>query len=113
MLNQSATLDPVFRALGDPTRRLMVERLSHGSATVSELAAPLEMSLPAVLQHLTVLESCGLVRSQKVGRIRRCQLESGAMRSAESWFASQRALWEQRLDRLAEVLAEDEERDQT
>jgi DNA-binding transcriptional ArsR family regulator len=108
MLNQSATLDPVFRALGDPTRRLMVERLSHGSASVSELAAPLQMSLPAVLQHLTVLESCGLVRSKKIGRTRRCHLESSAMRSAESWFASQRALWEGRLDRLAEVLAEDE-----
>ncbi len=109
MLNQSATLDPVFRALGDPTRRLMVERLSTGSASVSELAAPLQMSLPAVLQHLSVLESCGLVRSKKVGRTRTCRLDARAMRSAESWFASQRALWEQRLDRLAEVLAEDEQ----
>ena len=109
MLNQSATLDPVFRALGDPTRRKMVEQLSHGPASVSELAAPLAISLPAVLQQLTVLESCGLVRSHKVGRTRRCQLDSKAMRSAESWFASQRALWEQRLDRLADVLAEDEE----
>jgi DNA-binding transcriptional ArsR family regulator len=109
MLNQSTTLDPVFRALGDPTRRLMVERLSTGPASVSQLAAPLQMSLPAVLQHLSVLESCGLVRSKKVGRTRTCRLESRAMRSAESWFASQRALWEQRLDRLAEVLAEDEQ----
>ncbi|HEY2214289.1 MAG TPA: metalloregulator ArsR/SmtB family transcription factor [Acidimicrobiales bacterium] len=109
MLNQSATLDPVFRALGDPTRRLMVERLSTGPASVSELAAPLQMSLPAVLQHLSVLESCGLVRSKKVGRTRTCRLDSSAMRSAESWFASQRALWEQRFDRLAEVLAEDEQ----
>lgn len=108
MLNQSATLDPVFRALGDPTRLEMVERLSHGPASVTELAAPLSMSLPAVLQHLAVLESCGVVRSEKVGRIRTCRLRPAALRSAEAWFSGQRALWEERLDRLADVLAEDE-----
>jgi DNA-binding transcriptional ArsR family regulator len=109
MLNQSATLDPVFRALGDPTRREMVERLSHGPASVSELAAPLAMSMPAVLQHLAILESCGVVRSEKVGRVRTCRLRPKALRSAEDWFSGQRAFWEQQLDRLAAALAEDEE----
>jgi DNA-binding transcriptional ArsR family regulator len=108
MLNQGATLDPVFRALGDPTRREMVERLSHGPASVSELAGPLAMSLPAVLQHLAILESCGVVRSEKVGRIRTCRLQPRVLRSAEDWFAGQRAFWDQQLDRLAAVLAEDE-----
>jgi DNA-binding transcriptional ArsR family regulator len=107
MLNQTATLDPVFRALGDPTRREMVERLSHGPATVSQLAEPLDMTLSAVVQHLAILESSGLVRSRKVGRVRTCRLEAPALRSAEDWFSGQRALWERRLDRLAEVLADE------
>ena len=98
-------VDEVFRALGDPTRRDLVERLSGGPATVSRLAQPLDMSLSAVVQHLAVLESCGVVRSEKVGRSRTCRLEPVGLRLAEDWFAGQRALWDRRLDRLGEVLA--------
>ncbi len=83
----------------------MVERLSQGPASVSELAQPLAMSLPAVLQHLQVLEASGLVRSLKVGRVRMCQIERGAMQSAEEWIAARRAGWERRLDRLGDFLA--------
>ena len=88
----------------------MVERLSQGPASVSELAQPLAMSLPAVLQHLQVLEASGLVRSLKVGRVRMCHIERGAMRSAEEWIAARRAGWERRLDRLGDYLvAQDDE----
>jgi DNA-binding transcriptional ArsR family regulator len=100
-------VDELFRALGDPTRRDLVERLSGGPATVSQLAQPLEMSLSAVVQHLAILESCGVVRSEKVGRTRTCRLEPTGLRLAEDWFAGQRALWERRLDRLGDVLAEE------
>lgn len=100
-------VDDVFRGLGDPTRRDIVERLAGGSATVSQLAEPLEMTLSAVVQHLSVLESCGLVRSEKVGRTRTCRLEPVGLRLAEDWFAGQRAQWERRLDRLGEVLEAD------
>jgi DNA-binding transcriptional ArsR family regulator len=96
----------MFQALADPSRRLMVERLSRGPASVSELAEPFDMSLSAVVQHLHVLEGSGLVRSQKVGRVRTCEIEPSAMRSAEAWIAERRASWERRLDRLGEYLAE-------
>ncbi len=105
MLKQSPAVDEVFRALGDDTRRDMVERLGRGPATVSELARPLDRSLSAVVQHLAVLESCGLVRSEKVGRVRTCRLEARGLQLGEDWFAGQRARWERRLDRLGEVLA--------
>ena len=97
-------LDRMFQALSDPARRNMLERLTRGPASVSELARPLEMSLPAVVQHLAVLQSCGLVTTKKVGRIRTCRLEPIALRTAEKWFAGQRATWEKRLDRLGEFL---------
>jgi DNA-binding transcriptional ArsR family regulator len=100
-------VDEVFRALGDPTRRAMVERLGDGPATVSQLARPLDITLSAVVQHLSVLESCGVVHSKKVGRTRTCCLEPVGLRLAEDWFAGQRALWERRLDRLGEILADD------
>ena len=106
MLNQSPMLDPVFQALSDPTRRAIVDRLSHGPASVSSLAAPLPMSLPAVMQHLTVLEKSGLIRSEKVGRVRTCRIEPVAMQTAEQWIAERRATWERRLDRLGDYLAE-------
>jgi DNA-binding transcriptional ArsR family regulator len=95
----------MFGALADPSRRHMVERLSRGPAAVKELAAPLAMSLPAVLQHLQVLEASGLVRSEKVGRVRTCRIEPVALHAAERWIADRRAGWEQRLDRLGEYLA--------
>jgi DNA-binding transcriptional ArsR family regulator len=106
VLNQSAPLDRVFQALADPSRRLMVERLTSGPASVSELARPLEMSLAAVVQHVQVLEASGLVRSEKVGRVRTCTIEPAALRTAEQWIAERRTSWEHRLDRLGGFLAE-------
>jgi DNA-binding transcriptional ArsR family regulator len=108
MLNNVSPLDLVFQALADPTRRDMIERLSRGPASVSDLARPFDMSLPAVMQHLQVLESSGLVRSEKIGRVRTCRIEPKALSNAERWFASRRATWERRLDRLGALLAEDE-----
>ena len=98
-------LDRVFHALADPGRRSMLERLSAGPASVSELGRPMAMSLAAVLQHVQVLEASGLLRSQKVGRTRTCMIEPAVVRSAESWIAERRALCERRLDRLGEHLA--------
>jgi DNA-binding transcriptional ArsR family regulator len=106
MLNQSAALDLMFQALADPTRRLMVERLSRGPASVSELAKPFKMSLPAVVQHLQVLEASGLVKSQKVGRVRTCSIEPMALNLAERWINARRVNWQKRLDRLDDLLAE-------
>jgi DNA-binding transcriptional ArsR family regulator len=107
MLNyQPAPLDLAFQALSDPTRRVMVERLARGPASVSELARPLDMTLSAVVQHLAVLEQSGLVRSQKVGRVRTCRIEAQALQSAERWISERRASWEKRLDRLGDFLAE-------
>lgn len=104
----SAALDQVFQALCDPVRRGMVDRLCRGPASVSELAKPLPMTLSAVVQHLQVLEASGLVRTQKVGRVRTCHIEAAALHGAERWFASRRSQWENRFDRLAEYLAEQE-----
>jgi DNA-binding transcriptional ArsR family regulator len=105
----SGEIDRVFHALADPNRRVIVERLSRGSASVSELARPLPMSLPAVVQHLQVLESSGLVRSEKVGRVRTCRLEPAALGPAEQWISARRSSWERRLDRLGDYLAEGDE----
>jgi DNA-binding transcriptional ArsR family regulator len=102
------TLDLVFHALSDATRRAMVERLAAGPLSVSELAAPFDMSLPAVVQHLAVLEDSGLVRSEKVGRVRTCRMDDKGLGSAERWINDRRKLWERRLDRLGAVLAEEE-----
>jgi DNA-binding transcriptional ArsR family regulator len=110
MVNYGATLDRTFHALSDRSRRSMVERLTRGPASVSELARPLEMSLPAALQHLQVLEESGLVRSEKVGRVRTCRIEPRALRAAEQWIADRRTSWEQRLDRLGDYLSEHRER---
>lgn len=96
----------MFQALADPTRRSMVERLTLGPMSVSELARPFDMSLSAVAQHLKVLEASGLVRSRKVGRVRTCRIEAPALRRVEQWIAQRRAVWERRFDRLGEVLAE-------
>ena len=111
MLNQipNSSLDLMFQALADPTRRMMVERLSRGPASVSELAKPFQMSLPAVVQHLQVLEQSGLVRSEKVGRVRTCTIDSGALSQAEQWINDRRIAWERRLDRLGEFLAANED----
>ena len=106
MLKYSPPVDELFRALADPTRREMVERLSLGPVSVSQLAEPFEMSLSAVVQHLAILEESRLIRSEKVGRVRTCRLDPVALQKAEDWFSGQRALWEHRLDRLADYLAE-------
>ncbi len=99
-------VDLVFHALADPNRRVIVERLSHGPASVSELARPLPMSLPAVVQHIQVLEISGLVRSEKVGRVRTCEIEPAGLRPVEQWISARRSNWERRLDRLGDYLAE-------
>lgn len=104
MLNQSPSLDLMFQALADPTRRAMVERLGLGPASVSELAKPLAMSMPAVMQHLQMLEASGLVRSEKTGRVRTCRIEPAALSQAEQWINALRIAWQNRLDRLADYL---------
>jgi DNA-binding transcriptional ArsR family regulator len=101
---QSTDLDRLFHALADPARRAIVERLSRGPAPVSELARPLPMSLPSAMQHLGVLEAAGLVRSEKIGRVRTCAIEPGALGQAEQWINARRIAWEQRLDRLGAYL---------
>jgi DNA-binding transcriptional ArsR family regulator len=106
MLKQRPSLDLAFQALADPSRRVIVERLSRGPASVSQLAKPLPMSLSAVVQHLQVLEASGLVRSEKVGRVRTCRIEPTAMRPVEQWMAERRTSWERRLDRLGDYLAD-------
>lgn len=109
MLKQSASLDDTFRALADPARRAMIDRLCQGPASVSELARPLAMSLPAAVQHLHVLEASGLVRSQKVGRVRTCRIAPAPLDAAQTWIAERRAAWKNRLDRLDDFLAGDVE----
>ena len=104
VLNDVADLDRVFHALADPGRRQMLERLSEGPASVSELARPLAMSLAAVLQHVQILEGSGLVQSRKLGRTRTCSLNAETLGTAERWISQRRALTERRLDRLGEYL---------
>jgi DNA-binding transcriptional ArsR family regulator len=105
VLKYSAAVDEVLHALADPTRRRIVEHLGRGPASVSELAEPLPMSLPAVVQHLAVLESCGLVRSQKIGRVRTCHLDVKRLDTVQDWITERQQTWERRLDRLGEYLA--------
>jgi DNA-binding transcriptional ArsR family regulator len=100
MANYSARLDTMFLALGDPTRRAIVHRLGSGAASVTELAAPFAMALPSFMKHVGVLERSGLIRTRKQGRIRTCELEPAALRSAEHWITEQRTLWEARSDRM-------------
>lgn len=109
MPNQTSSLDLMFQALADPARRSMVERLSRGPASVSELARPLAMSLPAVMQHLAMLEAGGIVSSEKVGRVRTCQIRPEALSLAEQWINQRRTQWERRLDRLGDFLAAEDE----
>ena len=110
-LGSGANLDLMFHALADPGRRSMVERLSRGPASVSQLAEPLDMSLPAVVQHLQVLEAAGLVKSEKIGRVRSCTLDTSAMSRAEQWINDRRTAWERRLDRLGAFLDEAKDED--
>lgn len=96
----------IFQALADPTRRAVVERLSHGPDSMTAIAQPFKMALPSFAQHMKVLEDCGIVRSRKVGRVRSYELDLGPLATVEDWMAHQRAVWEQRLDRLEAVVAE-------
>jgi DNA-binding transcriptional ArsR family regulator len=105
MSTTAQPIDRVFRALSDPTRRQVLERLSRSSASVSELAEPFDMALPSFVQHMRILEGCGLVRSRKSGRVRTYRIAPRRMKLAEDWMVRQRALWERRLDQLDEYLA--------
>jgi DNA-binding transcriptional ArsR family regulator len=103
-------VDSVFRALSDPTRRRVLERLGHGAASVSELAAPFDMALPSFVEHLRILEQCGLVRSHKVGRVRTYRLAPSRLKLAEDWLTRQRTLWQRRLDQLDAYLIDIKEK---
>jgi DNA-binding transcriptional ArsR family regulator len=100
MDNLSTSLDQVFGALADPTRRAVLKRLGQGDASIGELAQPFDMALPSLMKHVRVLEAVGLVESQKSGRVRTCRLKPAAMVGAEHWLTEQRAIWETRLDQL-------------
>jgi len=104
-----SSIDRVFHALGDPTRRAIVEKLSEGPLSVSKLAQPLDITLAAVVQHLQILERSGLVHTEKVGRVRTCRIEPIGLTLAEKWLNARRTLWQKRLDRLGALLAEPEE----
>jgi DNA-binding transcriptional ArsR family regulator len=110
MLTQRANVDRVFHALGDPTRRAIVEKLSEGPISVSRLAKPLAITLAAVVQHLQVLEQSGLVHTHKAGRVRTCRIEPKGLTVAERWIGDRRSLWERRLNRLGNLLAESDEK---
>ncbi|MBO9696121.1 MAG: helix-turn-helix transcriptional regulator [Sphingopyxis sp.] len=101
MVNRSIALDTVFHALADPTRRAVISRLLMGSAPVKQLAEPFEMGLPAFMKHLSVLETSGLIRTEKRGRVRTCRIDAERLAAAEDWLSEQRALWQGRTDRLA------------
>jgi len=108
MSRSKVSINSVFHALGDPTRRAIVEKLSEGPVSVSGLAAPLDITLTAVAQHLQILSDSGLVRTEKLGRVRTCQLETTGLAVLEQWIRDRRSRWEQRLDRLGDLLAEEE-----
>jgi len=102
-------IDRLFHALGDPTRRAILDKLSEGPLSVSRLAAPLDITLTAVVQHLQVLEESRLVHTEKVGRVRTCRIETAGFSVLEQWIPDRRSMWERRLDRLGELLAESDE----
>ena len=108
MPNPKINIDRLFHALGDPTRRAMLDRLSQGPVSVSTLAGPLGITLTAVAQHLQILEECGLARTEKVGRVRTCRIESAGFNALEQWIRNHRTVWERRLERLGALLEEDE-----
>jgi DNA-binding transcriptional ArsR family regulator len=105
-MKKKPNIDRIFHALGDPTRRAMMEKLSQGPMSASRLAEPFDMTLAAVVQHLQVLEECGLVQTEKVGRVRSCRIEPTGLNAMEQWIRDRRSIWERRLDRLGDLLAE-------
>lgn len=106
MRGKKANVNLIFHALGDPTRRAMVEKLSEGPMSVTQLAAPFDITLTAVAQHLQVLEDSGLVRTEKLGRVRTCRIEPAGFSTLQEWLNDRRSAWERRLDRLGDLLAE-------
>ena len=108
-MSAATDIDRVFQALGDPTRRAIIERLTHGPQSVSRLADPLGVTVTAIGQHLQVLQETGFVRTQKLGRVRTCSLETAGFRAVEQWVAEHRLAWERRMDTLGRLLAEDED----
>ena len=106
MRRKKPDIDRVFHALGDPSRRAIMEKLSQGPISVSRLAEPLDITLAAVIQHLQVLEESGLVQTEKVGRVRTCRIEPAGLSVAAQWIGDRRSPWERRLDRLGDLLAE-------
>jgi DNA-binding transcriptional ArsR family regulator len=106
MLNHQTSLDRAFHALADPTRRAIVNQLSRGQASVSELARPLRISLAAVVQHIQLLEESGVIRTEKIGRVRTCRIEPQALTMVEQWLSARRRMWESHLDRLGVLLDE-------
>jgi DNA-binding transcriptional ArsR family regulator len=111
MHKKKPNIDRVFHALGDPSRRAIMEKLSQGPISVSRLAEPLGITLAAVVQHLQVLEESGLVQTEKLGRVRTCGIEPAGLSVAEQWIGDRRSMWERRLDRLGDILAEPDESD--
>jgi DNA-binding transcriptional ArsR family regulator len=113
LATQKADVDRIFHALGDPTRRAILEHLGDGPLSVSRLADPLGITLTAVIQHLQILEECGLVRTEKTGRVRTCRIDTAGFSALEQWIQARRTIWDRRLDRLGEMLAapDDDEQD--
>ena len=107
MQRKKPNVDRIFQALGDPTRRAIMEKLSEGPVSVSRLADPLDITLAAVVQHLQVLEESGLIQTEKIGRVRTCRIEPSGLSAAEQWIGDRRSNWERRLDRLGDLLAEE------
>ena len=105
MSENAVNVDRIFQALGDPTRRKILEKLSEGPISVSALAAPLHITLAAVVQHLQVLEDCNLVRTEKLGRVRTCSIDPAGLATAGKWIADRRSIWDRRLDRLGDILS--------
>jgi DNA-binding transcriptional ArsR family regulator len=103
-MQAAKSIDRIFHALGEPTRRAIIDKLSHGPISVSHLAEPLEITLAAVVQHLQILEDSGLVRTEKVGRVRTCRIEPAGLTAVEKWIQDRRSHWEKRLDRLSKLL---------
>ena len=112
MHRKKPSIDRVFHALGDPTRRAIMEKLSQGPISVSRLAEPLDITLAAVVQHLQVLEESGLVQTEKIGRVRTCRIEPAGLSVAAQWIGDRRSMWERRFDRLGDLLAEPDETQQ-
>jgi DNA-binding transcriptional ArsR family regulator len=107
MSDHNLNIDHIFHALGDPTRRAMVERLSVGPVSVSQLAGPFNMSLAAVVQHLQILEESGMVRTEKIGRVRTCRINPKGLDAIQQWIEARRSPWEKRLDQLGDLLADE------